>query len=88
MKVEQALTNEQILARLLIDIVLAKKEQDNYLASFLVYSEFEASVYASKLAGAIARATLYMDALAKDDYAVAERVVTFLNLPSKKENTP
>lgn len=81
MKAQPALKNEQILAKLLIDIVLAQREKDNYLGSFIVYSEFEASIYASKVAGAIARAGIYLDAMAKNDFAAAERVVTYLELP-------
>lgn len=84
MKVEQALTNEEILAKLLIDIVLAKNEQDNYLGSFIVYDQFEASLHTSRVAAAIARARIYLDALAKNDYAAAQRVVTYLELPVKE----
>jgi hypothetical protein len=79
MKAQPALTNEQILTRLLIDIVLAQQAKDNYLGSFIVYDAFEASIYASNVAGAISRASIYLDALAKNDYDKAERVVTYLN---------
>jgi hypothetical protein len=79
MKAQQVSTNEQILTRLLIDIVLAQQAKDNYLSSFIVYDAFEASIYASNVAGAIARASIYLDAMAKDDYEKADRVVTYLN---------
>jgi transcription initiation factor TFIIIB Brf1 subunit/transcription initiation factor TFIIB len=84
MKAQPVTSNEQILTRLLIDIVLSQQEKENYLASFIVWDAFQASIYASRVAAAISRASIYLNAIAKDDYDAAKRVVEFLNLPESK----